>query len=247
LLPDYTIRESPRAKHVRFRVTPSEGLVVVVPIGFDRRRIPALLEGKRAWLTRALKQMEDRRAAMPSPDCPPETIELRALDQFWQLDWVETGTTTIEIRETDAFFLRVSGPIQDRAKWQPALRQWLIERARETLTPWMKDLSRELGIPIHRVMIRCQKTRWGSYSTKGTVSLNAQLLFLPRPLVRYILIHELCHAVNANHSAKFWDLVHQWEPKSGELRRDIRRAAHAVPSWLQHERSSSSDHRRDCD
>jgi predicted metal-dependent hydrolase len=247
LLPDYAIRESARAKHVRFRITPSEGLVVVIPAGFDRRRLPELLEGKRAWLTRALKQMERHRAAMPSPDYMPKTIELRALDQTWLLDWIETGRPTISIKETDAFRLRVSGSIRDQAVWRPALRRWLIERARVSLVPWIQDLSTELGIPIGRVMIRCQKTRWGSYSSKGTVSLNAQLLFLPRPLVRYILIHELCHAVHADHSAKFWNLVRQWEPKASDLRRDVRRAAHAVPGWLQYDSTPMADLRRDCD
>jgi predicted metal-dependent hydrolase len=111
----------------------------------------------------------------------------------------------------------------------------------------MKDLSAELGIPIHRVMIRCQKTRWGSYSTKGTVSLNAQLLFLPRRLVRYILVHELCHAVHANHSAKFWDLVRQWEPKASDLRRDIRSAAQGIPRWLHSGTARAANHQQDGD
>lgn len=232
LLPDYTIQESARAKHVRFKVTVADGLVVVIPVGFDQRYIPELLKGKRRWLTRALKEIEKHRAAMPPPDQQPTTIELPAIGQTWQLDWRETKQAPVSIVETDGFSLHIEGPIQDPAAWQSVLKRWLIERGRETLIPWTEELSQELGMPIQRVTVRCQKTRWGSYSTQGTVSLNAQLLFLPRPFVQYILIHEVCHAVHANHSSHFWSLVRQWEPEADRIRIELRTAGRFVPGWL---------------
>jgi len=233
MLPDHTIRESARAKHVRFKITLADGLVVVVPNGFDRSRIPALLEGKRGWLTRALKEMEKHRAAMPPPDRHPLEVTLPAVDRTWQLDWARTAGTRISISEVGQSRLRISGSIQDREAWQSALKRWLIERGREYLIPWMQDLSQELGIHIQRVTVRCQKTRWGSYSSKGTASLNAQLLLLPRRLARYVLIHELCHAVHPNHSSRFWQLVRQWEPEADRIRIELRSAWRLVPGWLQ--------------
>jgi predicted metal-dependent hydrolase len=233
LLPDYTIRESARAKHIRFKVTVADGLVVVIPKGFGRKQIPELLKAKQRWLMRALNEIEKHRAAMPASDQRPTTIELPAINQTWQLDWVETTETRITISEMGESGLRITGPIQDVAAWQSALRQWLIECGRETLIPWTQDLSQELGIPIQRVTVRCQKTRWGSYSSKGTVSLNAQLLLLPRRLVRYVLIHELCHATHPNHSPRFWHLVQQWEPAADRLRSELKPAWRLVPSWIQ--------------
>lgn len=232
LLPDYTIRESARAKHVRFKVTVADGLVVVIPVGFNRQLIPALLKEKQLWLMRALKEIEEHRAAMPCPDLQPMKIELPAVDQVWRLDWIEIEESRISISETGGFDLRITGPIQDGSIWRPALKRWLIERSRETLIPWTQDLSKELGIPIQHVTIRCQKTRWGSYSSKGTVSLNAQLMLLPRQLTRYVLVHEICHAVHPNHSPRFWQLVRQWEPDADRLRSELRRAGQFVPGWL---------------
>lgn len=232
MLPDYTIRESPRAKHVRFRITLSEGLIVVIPVGFNRKRIPALLEEKRAWLTQSLKEIETRRKAMPLPETRPQEIELRCIGQTWRLDWVETDMANISIQETDAFQLEISGAIQDYTAWQQTLKHWLMYHARAALIPWANALSQELGIPIQRVVIRCQKTRWGSYSSKGTVSLNAQLLLLPRPVVSYVLVHELCHAMHLNHSAQFWRLVRQWEPDADRLRAELRKAGRFIPSWI---------------
>lgn len=234
MLPDYTIRESARAKHVRFKVSVSDGLVVVIPKGFERQRIPGLLESKRAWLVRALNKIEKHREAMLPPDQHPMEVEFPAISRTWQLDWIEIGGAKISITEIDPFRLRILGSIQDRTAWQPALKRWLIERGREHLIPWTESLSQELAIHIQRMTVRCQKTRWGSYSTKGTVSLNAQLLLLPRRLARYVLIHELCHAVHPNHSSRFWQLVRQWEPEANRLRAELRNAWRLVPGWLQH-------------
>ncbi|MFC2094841.1 M48 family metallopeptidase [Candidatus Bipolaricaulota bacterium] len=245
VLPDYTIRESARAKHIRVQVTAAEGIVVVIPRGFDQRRIPELLKGKQAWLARALQQIETQRAAMLPLDHQPSDIEFPAVGETWHIDWSGTDKSGASISTTGQFQLRISGPTHNQAAWQPALRRWLIERGREHLVPWTESLSQELGIPIQRVSIRCQKTRWGSYSTKGTVSLNAQLLFLPRQLARYILIHEICHAIHPNHSSKFWRLVQEWEPEADRLRRDVRRASHFVPGWARPSRLSTVKARKD--
>lgn len=243
LLPDYTIRESTRAKHVRFKVTLADGLVIVIPEGFDRSRIPGLVEEKRDWLTRALNEIEKHRAALPPPGTHPTTIELPAVGQTWQLDWIETDAREVSVLETAAFQLRITGSIQDVAAWRLALRQWLIERGREYLIPWTEELAQDLGIRVRRVTVRCQKTRWGSYSSKGTVSLNAQLLLLPRPFARYVLIHEICHAVHTNHSAHFWQLVRQWEPDADRLRAELRTAGHLVPYWLRSDSIPSTNDR----
>jgi len=234
LLHKYTIRESARAKRVRFQVTVSDGLVVVIPKGFDRERIPGMLEEKRDWIARALKRVETYREAMPPADLRPIAIGLLAIGQNWQLDWRETGEEKVAVAKIGPSRLRLSGPIDDPAAWRPALQRWLIERSREHLIPWIGELAEILGVEVGRVSIRCQKTRWGSYSTKGTVSLNAQLLFLPKRLVRYVVLHELCHAVHPNHSAGFWKLVRTHEPDADHLRKEIRAAGRLVPGWIQH-------------
>lgn len=230
--PGYTVRESARAKHVRFRVTISDGLVVVIPKGFDRGQIPKLVEEKREWIARALKEIETRWAALPSTDHRPETIELPAIGRTWRLEWRETAAPRASVSEIGRFQLSVQGPIGDRAAWRPALRRWLIERGREHLIPWAEGMASTLGVQVQRVSIRCQKTRWGSYSTNGTINLNAQLLFLPERLVRYVLLHELCHAVHPNHSSSFWDLVRFHEPDADRLRGELRNAWRFVPGWL---------------
>jgi predicted metal-dependent hydrolase len=81
------------------------------------------------------------------------------------------------------------------------------------------------------VQVRLQRTRWGSCSSSGTVSLNAALLFLEPNVVRYLFVHELCHLVALNHSRKFWTEVARHEPDYEALDRRLTQAWHEIPLW----------------
>jgi predicted metal-dependent hydrolase len=229
---EYTVRESPRAKRVRLRVTAADGLVVVVPQGFDRRDVPELVAEHRTWIANALEQIDGHRAERPRTDELPNEIRLAALDRTWQVRWQETSDADVLVEPTGPFGLHVSGRLHDRRACRVALRRWLAERGREHLVPWTEEMAETLGVRLRRITIRCQRTRWGSYSTRGTISLNAQLLFLPHRLARYVILHELCHVVHPNHSPAFWHLMHTHEPESERLRAELRRAWRYVPRWV---------------
>ena len=76
--------------------------------------------------------------------------------------------------------------------------------------------------PVNKISIKNQKTRWGSCSGKRNLSFNYKLLFLPENLRDYIIIHELCHLKEMNHSKNFWNLVSQKVPDYKALRRQIK-------------------------
>jgi predicted metal-dependent hydrolase len=88
--------------------------------------------------------------------------------------------------------------------------------------------------------VRLQRTRWGSCSSAGGISLNAGLLFLAPELVRYLLIHELSHMLVLNHSRRFWRAVERHEPDWRELDRRLSEAWGVVPIWA-HERAAPGD------
>ena len=84
--------------------------------------------------------------------------------------------------------------------------------------------------------VRWQKTRWGSCSRRvgapePHLSLNAGLLFLPPHLVRYVILHELCHASRMDHSPEFWRRLESIEPAAQTLRSELRSAWRFVPAW----------------
>ena len=127
--------------------------------------------------------------------------------------------------------LTLRGRVDDDAACRAALQRWLGRRAREVLEPVVEELAGELGYPYARLSVRNQRTRWGSCSRRGTISLNCQLLFVSRELVRYIVVHELCHTQHFDHSARFWALLRRHEPACDRLRREVRAAKRSVPGW----------------
>jgi predicted metal-dependent hydrolase len=96
----------------------------------------------------------------------------------------------------------------------------------------LERLARETGLRYRNVAVRAQRSRWGSCSSQGDISLNYQVLFLPPELARHVLLHELCHTVRLDHSPRFWRTVERFEPELPRLRAEMRRAWSHVPAWL---------------
>ena len=211
------------------------GLEVVVPRGFDVAGVPAIVRDKATWIARVERRLADERAAREAdpPDRLPHTISLRALDEEWLVEYRATSARRVTVTESGPARLRISGAVADKAACRAALGRWLGRKAHQHLVPWLDELSREQGLPFGGVVVRAQRSRWGSCSPTGTVSLNKLLLFLPPDLVRYVLLHELCHRVRRDHSPAFWAELRRREARCDALRREARSAGRHVPGWAQ--------------
>lgn len=96
------------------------------------------------------------------------------------------------------------------------------EQARETAVAIANRLRMTFGLQYRSISIRDQKTRWGSCSRRGDVSLNYRLVFLPLATQEYLIAHELCHVREFNHSRAFWRLVAGVIPDYRECRKALR-------------------------
>ena len=235
MLPSYTVRESPKAKHVSLKVSVAGSLEVVVPQGYDQTAIPAILQRKERWINRATQQVETRQALVGAEpaDQRPGQLCLRAIAQNWQVDYCPTHLPGIRAIAQANLTLTLFGQVADQNACSETLRHWVIGKAQTHLLPWLRSVSQELELPFETASVRGQKTRWGSCSSRKTISLNCKLLFLPSELVRYVFIHELCHTVHLNHSAAFWALVAYYEPTYQELDAGLREARYHVPLWME--------------
>jgi predicted metal-dependent hydrolase len=227
----YAVRRSPRARHVRLIVS-AEGLTVVVPQRFCvSRDLPPILESKRAWIADALKKLEAASRARAEEKRFPETIDLRALNETWRVEFAPLERERLAAR--DGRLLLTEDFTENEAL--AALRRWVFARALERLPRLLSDLAGETGILYANVAVKEQKSRWGSCSSKGNVNLNSRLLFLPPRLVRHVLLHELCHLREMNHSKAFHSLLSALDPDATENARELKQAWKLVPRWSMRE------------
>ena len=225
-IPAHSVRESKRARRVTIKVSPRSGLEVVVPVGFDRSEIPEILQAKAGWITKNLEQTR------PVEELKrPTSICLALLDETWQTAYSVAPGERMSLRELEGFVLSLTGPVDDPAIVAAALNRWLQRRAKDVLVPWLNRLSAELSLPFRRAGVRRQRTKWGSCSAEKCINLNRNLLFLPEPMAKYVLVHELCHGRRLDHSKKFWDLLETFQPNARQTAAKVRRATELVPHW----------------
>lgn len=226
----YTVRQSDRARHVRLRVTEAAGLEVVVPRGFDVRLLPEMLEPRRAWAEHALTRMAARRAER-GPCEPPRALELRALGETWAVEYRLTSASRTCARVHAGRLLVVSGPADDDAR-RAALRRWLCAHVREPFDARARSLAAAIGSEPAAVRVRWQRSRWGSCSASGDLSLNGKLGFLPQALADHVLLHELTHLEVFDHSPAFHALLASRDEHAHHNAQALREAWRYVPVWL---------------
>ncbi len=230
---NYEIRPSAKARSLRLKMTAREGLTVIAPKGLDERQVVELVTRKRDWIAAKLDQFEEvRHLLVDKMSARPEAFDLPMLAETWQVEYRTTKGKTVGARTDQQGRVLVYGAVTDDERCKAALRRWLARRAKEILISWLESKAAESGMRFSRVVIKNQRTRWGSCSADGVISLNAKLLFLPPKLVRYVLTHELCHTLERNHTSRFWSHLRQFEPQTDLLHGRMRDAWKLVPVWV---------------
>jgi len=225
----WIIRESRRARRLSVRVFHSGRVEVVVPPRTSPRAVERFLERHRAWIDR--KQAEARLRAAPPEPFPPARIELAAAAEQWRVH-LGGGAGRPRLSVAAPGLLVLSGDVSEASSVRLLLGRWLVQRAYEVLVPVLEHCAAELGFTYQRALVRRQRTRWGSCSARGTISLNCCLLFQRPPVVRYLCIHELAHTRHMNHSRRFWQCVARYCPDYERLDRELLDGWRRVPSWV---------------
>ena len=226
----FSVRRSGRARRLSIKVYPRGRVEVVVPNRTSARAVQEFVESHRDWIHRTRTAFA---AEHPSePFALPSRIDLPAIDRAFCVRY-ERATDAATVRHrTVGSTIVLSGGTDNEESCVAALKRWLMALAKQELLPRLRTLSAETGNPFQRMQVRGQRTCWGSHSGKGTVSLNYCLLFLEPRQLRYVLIHELCHARHMNHSARFWRLVGRFEPEYRRLDKGLNDAWRYIPTWV---------------
>lgn len=182
------------------------------------------LNERRDWLARAWARLQQR-VPQAFDQRLPGQIAIPFAGETWSVEYPE-GQRGLEVSEN-----RIRVPKDpDRAREQ--LREWLKARARQWLPPRVAEKAAQTGLAYERVQVRDQRTRWGSCSSRGTISLNFRLLFHRPAVVDYLILHELCHTRHMNHGPRFHALVARHEPDWRALDQELTRTGGGVPGWL---------------
>jgi predicted metal-dependent hydrolase len=227
-LPPFTVRPSGRARRLTLRVYPGGRVEVTVPPWARPDEVARFVVRHRAWIETRVERLRAEPAAGRAP--LPERLQLPALGDEWEIRYAPRGRDGFRV--VAPRILEVYGDPSAVSARRRSLRRWLGEEARVALGAWLADVASETGLGYERVQVRRQRTRWGSCSRSGTISLNVCLLFQPPEVVRYLLVHELCHTVEMNHSDRFWGLVERHEPDYRALDRLLSKGWQCVPDWL---------------
>jgi predicted metal-dependent hydrolase len=228
--PGFSVRKSLRAKRMSIKVYPRGAVEVVVPRRTRARDVETFVADHLDWITRCRESFAE--IVPPESFMLPQAIELPAIGRRIRVRYVpKPGATGVGFRSTEHEVV-ISGKVGDDGLCIMALKRWLATVAKREFRPRLEALSATTGIAYQAMHVRGQKTCWGSRSSRGTISLNYCLLFLSPELLRYLMIHELCHARHMNHSQRFWRLVRRYEPDCRRLDRRLGASWKDVPGWI---------------
>ncbi|MDH5218190.1 MAG: M48 family metallopeptidase, partial [Gammaproteobacteria bacterium] len=204
MLENVEIRRSTRAKHLHIKVTAYGQVIVVVPKRVKKFNIESILDSHKDWIDTRLNKVAIIRQDNPFfDDLLPDKIELKLTTERFDIhyDMKADKDTLREIGE--ALYITATNELVVGK----ILKKWLQVKARQLLPPLLSEMAEQTSLSFKNVTVRGQKTRWGSCSAAANINLNRNLLFLPEPLVRHLMLHELCHTRHLNHSVEYWKFV----------------------------------------
>lgn len=225
--PPYSIKKYKNAKGVKFRVSPKHGLVITIPQRYKVTLLPALLDEYKSWIKEKMDAFYTQNQAK---DVLPEIINFEASQQTWKVIY-EHCDKPIKLLERYGNELVVIGRTLDKKIVKNKLITWVKIKSKIYLAEQLTLISQVTDLTFQDLTIRNQQTVWGSCTAKKNISLNYKLIFLPYALMKYVLIHELCHTRHLNHSIKFWKLVESFDPHWRQHRKSLRDIKQHLPTW----------------
>ncbi len=206
----YSIRRSPRARHVRVTVDARRGVEVVLPRRAPEREAAAAIRELAPWIERRVRELDRAQAAVAARgDRVPYLGELLAVR-------AQPGRTRVRRRGAELLAPAGEGRVV-------ALERWYRRAARTEIGDRLDAACRQAGTSYSRLTIRGQRTRWASCSPDGAMSFNWRLLLAPEPVLDYVVWHEVCHLEVMDHSPQFWSLLASRCPDYREQRTWLRR------------------------
>jgi len=200
---------SKKAKYIRLQVTTGRELEVIVPHRTSLKEAEKFILKKFDWINKHLsKPKVDKKHLLLGKEVK--------INQHYDLFILKHKFFFRNLK------LNISSPSGSGESLDYLYNAWLKHIAKKFIIERVEHLSRKTGFVYNKVSVRGQKTRWGSCSARGTLSFNYRLAQFKKEVIDYVIIHELCHLKEMNHSKIFWKLVERFCPDYKYLKRELR-------------------------
>lgn len=195
--PEPTFVRNGRARRYILRVLPDASVRVTIPRHGSRREAEAFVRTRTRWIADRRRELETAR----------RDTRWRVGQRVWWrgVQHVLEVTTALEGVTVRCGDLQAPSPA--REDYRPVLEPLMRARAAIELPPRLLAHAARHGLEVARVTVRSQRSRWGSCSRDGNIALNWRLLQMPAAVCDYVLLHELMHLREPNHSPRFWAQV----------------------------------------
>ena len=231
-LPAIRERISRRARSIRLEVRADGEIRLVIPATASRATAHAFLRSRAAWIQRRLAELRRAPEARPQPPRWDGTDTLPLNGQTVPLCCIPASLATPRVRIDHHGVTVLASPPTPAEQRDRIVVQALRNLAREQLSKLLRQESQRLGVDFQGPRIGDQRSRWGSCSARGAISLSWRLIFTPAEIQRYVVVHELCHRRHFDHSKDFWRLVATQMPEYAEQRAWLRQHGAALHRML---------------
>ena len=213
----YTIKRSPKRKKLTITVERDRSVVVHAPESTPEETIRKVVESKRQWIYEKTQhaQKYDKQPHPPGKELVNGESALY-LGREYQIEIISTDSTEIHLER------RFLIPASLTGERRQVLRNWYINQAKERILPKVKSLAVTLGVNFASAKIVDNRFRWGSCTPKDNVNLNWRLIKAPMFVIDYVIVHELAHLLEANHTPRFWNIVRTHAPTMEKARNWLR-------------------------
>lgn len=206
---NYRLKQSMRIRGIRLEIRHETGLTVIVPRHYNMGQVHDILEKKSGWILRHMPVHKPLQMPLFNKEVD-HGEKISYMGKNVELIILNNGNKTgsVELQDHHIYIYQTAR----RESIAKILEKWYRNQADQVFTQKAAIYKEHMGLRYNKILIRGQKTRWGSCSPSGTVSLNWKLLLAPEPVIDYVIIHELAHLKHMNHSRRFWEFVEVYCP-----------------------------------
>ena len=219
---EYITQVNKRSKRIKLQFCTYRGLIISSPKKLSQKKLDHICLEHKEWI-----QTQQAKYSIKNLEQQPYELNLVALEKTYALLFIINDKNKVIEDDNN---LVIQGK-QTKPQINN-LKQWMRQQAKQLFALKLDHWSKKTQLNYSKLNVRSQKSRWGSCSSTGTISLNDQLLFMPSSVLDYIIVHELCHTIHPNHSARYWSLVNEHYPNFKQQEKLLAEYAKCIPSWF---------------